>query len=414
MKLTTVLMLVISGWAHAQDTLTLNLRQADSVFIQQNVRLLAERYQIDMAKAAEIQAGLWPNPSFGLELNAYNPDRKKVLDIGSGGQKIATLQQVLLTAGKRNKSIALAVESTRMSGFQYHDLLRTLKFQLRQAFFESYFLKQSIAILDTQIDALSVTIEAFEKEYNRNNISLKEVIRLKALHFQLVNSRASIQYELSDNQRDLRNLLHENTFINPQIDSTQIRKYKLESSQITDLIQRAENRADLQMAASLTRQSEINLLLQKAMAVPNVNVGAIYDQSGSYVNHYTGLTLSVDLPFFNKNQGNIKAAKAMIDFHSLRQKANINEVHNEVSAAVRKVQEADRVFYGMEDRFNDQFKLLSKSMYDNFQKRNISLLEFIDFIETYNESVMEFNRLQSTRIMNYEALNYAIGEEVFN
>ncbi|MNL89198.1 hypothetical protein D3C87_2193750 [compost metagenome] len=52
-------------------------------------------------------------------------------------------------------------------------------------------------------------------------------------------------------------------------------------------------------------------------------------------------------------------------------------------------------------------------MYDNFQKRNITLLEFIDFIETYNESVREFNRLQSDRIKVYEELSFVVGEELF-
>jgi cobalt-zinc-cadmium efflux system outer membrane protein len=410
----TGLLLLLSISLHAQDTLRLTIRQADSIFLQHNLQLLAEKYQIDISKSQEIQDKLWANPTLGVEISAYNPSRG-AFDVGRQGQKAITIQQLITRAGKRNKRVALDVESTRKTEFQFYDLIRTLKFELREIFFESYFLNQTIALYDTQIATLNTTVTAFDKEYNRKNISLKEVVRLKALLFQLTNDRADILFELSENQRDLKTLLSSENPVKSVVDSTDISRYQLKNYNLALLKDRAlQSRADLKVAQSETKQSELNYTLQKALAVPDVQIGGIYDQSSNYVSNYFGLNLSMDLPVFNRNQGNIKAAKSSISYYKTAETAKQASINNEVDAALQKVFVAEKAYKSVENHFTDQFELLSKGFYENFQKRNITLLEFIDFIETYNESIKEFNRLQADRIKVYEELNFVVGEELFN
>jgi cobalt-zinc-cadmium efflux system outer membrane protein len=408
------LLIGLSSSLHAQDTLRVSIRQADSLFLQNNLEILAEKYQIDIAKSIEIQDKLWNNPTFGVEISAYNPSRG-AFDVGRNGQKALSIQQMITRAGKRNKQVALDVESTRKSEYQFFDLIRTLKFELRQIFFESYYLDQTIELYDNQIATLKTTVGAFEKEYNRKNISLKEVVRLKALLFQLTNNRADILFELQENQRDLRTLLNTERPIRAVVDSSDIRRYQLSRYTPAALKDKAmQSRADLKVAQSATKQAELNLTLQKALAVPDIQVGAVYDQASNYVNNYFGLNASIALPFFNRNQGNIRAAKSNISYFKTAEAAKQNSVSNEVDAAVQKVGIAEKAYQSVETQFTDEFQLLSTGIYENFQKRNITLLEFIDFIETYNESIKEFNRLQADRIKVYEELNFVVGEELFN
>ncbi|SEI55202.1 outer membrane protein, cobalt-zinc-cadmium efflux system [Dyadobacter koreensis] len=410
----TGLLLLLSLSLRAQDTLRLNIRQADSIFLQHNLQLLAEKYQIDISKSQEIQDKLWANPTLGVEISAYNPSRG-FLDVGRQGQKAITIQQLITRAGKRNKRVALDVESTRKSEFQFYDLIRTLKFELREIFFESYFLNQTIALYDTQIATLNTTVSAFDKEYDRKNISLKEVVRLKALLFQLTNDRADILFELAENQRDLKTLLNSEVPIKSIVDSSDINRYQLKNYNLSLLKDRAlQSRSDLKVVQSETKQSELNYTLQKALAVPDIQIGGIYDQSSNYVSNYFGLNVSIDLPFFNRNQGNIRAAKSNVSYFKTLETAKQSSISNEVNAALQKVFVAEKAYKSVENHFTDQFELLSKGFYDNFQKRNITLLEFIDFIETYNESIKEFNRLQADRIKVYEELNFVVGEELFN
>jgi cobalt-zinc-cadmium efflux system outer membrane protein len=415
MRIHLIGFLILSCCAvQAQDTLRLSIHQADSLFLKNNLELLAEKYQIEIAKSLEIQDKLWNNPSLSVELSAYNPSRG-FLDIGKNGQKAVSLQQMITRAGKRNKQVALDVESTRKSEFQFYNLIRTLKFDLRQLFFETHFLEQTIARLDKQIATLRTTITAFDKEYSRNNISLKEVVRLKALLFQLTNDRADILFELSENQRDLRTYLNTELPIKAEVSAQDIARYQIRNYDLSTLKDKAiQSRADLKVARSSSKQAELNYTLQKALAKPNLQLGAVYDQASNYNNNYFGVSATMDLPVFNRNQGNIRAAKSNISYFKTAEQAKENSINNEVDAALQKVNIAETAYQSVENRFTEQFELLNKGIYDNFQKQNITLLEFIDFIETYNESTREFNRLQADRIKVYEELNFVVGEELFN
>jgi cobalt-zinc-cadmium efflux system outer membrane protein len=52
-------------------------------------------------------------------------------------------------------------------------------------------------------------------------------------------------------------------------------------------------------------------------------------------------------------------------------------------------------------------------MSDNFLKQNISVLEFVDFFEAYNNSLAEIARIKIQLAESAELLNLTIGKEVF-
>ncbi len=415
MRIAILIAFLLSFRSFAQDSLRISLRQADSLFVTNNLILLAERYRIDAAQASVIQARLWDNPTLSTEWNLYNPTKKRVLDVGRGGEKIISIEQVIQTAGKRSKQVALSLENARMTEYEFLDLLRILKFELRSNFFDIFFLQNTLNRYQRQIETLQSTVTAFETQYEKNNVSLRELLRLKALLFQLNNDKTEILFQLSEKQRSLKTLLNSNRPLSPLVNETELGHYKLASYDANSLSDLAlQNRGDVKVTESIAKQAELNYQLQKSLAVPNLRLGATYDQSGSYVNNYTGLTLGADLPFFNKNQGNIKVAKILIEYRKGGQEQKKNAVHNEVVAALEKVRYVENMVQSVDSKFTDQFELLNKGVLENFQKRNLTLLEFIDLIETYSESIKELNRLKADRVGAYEELNFTVGQELFN
>lgn len=398
----------------AQDSLTLTLQQADSLFLKNNLQLLAERFRIDASQAQVIQASLYDNPTVSVELSTYNNETKRVLDVGRQGQKTVAIEQLLYTAGKRNKRIALAAEAAHLTGLEMMDLLRGLRFDLRTRFYSIYFQRQTLARFDQQLATLQTTVSAYEKQYGRNNVSLRELLRLKALLFQLNNDRTSIIFQLADDERALRTILSVESPIRPIVNEQTLTRYRLPVQPDDTLRQMAlRRRPDLLAAESLTRQAELNYNLQRALAVPDVRVGGAYDQAGSYINNYVGLSLSTDIPLFNRNQGAIRAAKSQISYQNQLQKQRIIQISNEVSTSLQKVREVERRVETLEQEFSEQFELLNRGVITNFQKGNITLIEFVDLIEAYNDSVQQLNRLKADRVSAYEELNYLIGEDLF-
>lgn len=396
------------------DSLVLTLRQADSLFLRNNLLLLAERFRVDASQAQVLQAGLYDNPTVTLELSTYNPETRRIPDIGRQGQKIVSVQQLLYTAGKRNKRVALASEATRLTEFELLDLLRSLRFDLRSRFYAIYFQQQTLSRFDQQINTLQTTVSAYEVQYGRNNMSLRELLRLKALLFELNNQRTTIRFQLADDQQQLQTLLSTTNPIQPVVTNDMLARYRLPGLSDDSLRQQAlRSRPDLRAAESLTRQAKLNHNLQRALAIPDLRVGGTYDQAGSYVQHYAGLSVSADLPMFNRNQGAIRAAKSQIGYQRELQRQRVIQVSNEVDAVLAKVREVERRMQTMEPQFTDQFEQLNRGVVVSFQKGNLSLIEFVDLIEAYNDSVQQLNRLKADRVEAYEELNYLVGQELF-
>ena len=82
-KCIVLLLLMCSFQLFAQQEMNLSLKECESLFMKNNLDLIASKFNIDAAQAAVIQARTWENPNLSIGLNAYNPDQKKYFDIGS-------------------------------------------------------------------------------------------------------------------------------------------------------------------------------------------------------------------------------------------------------------------------------------------------------------------------------------------
>ena len=87
------------------DTLALSIYDADSIFQIQNLQLLAEHMNIDIAAAHIVAARVWDNPVFYSEVNVWNPISKKAFDVNNGGQLYLQLQQLIKISGEHHRAV---------------------------------------------------------------------------------------------------------------------------------------------------------------------------------------------------------------------------------------------------------------------------------------------------------------------
>ena len=101
--------LLLTGGICAQQATTgvLTLKEAEQRFLERNLSLIAERYNIDMAQAQVLQAKLFENPVISLEQNVYNRLNGKYFDFGKEGEMVVGIEQVIRLAGQRNKQVKL-------------------------------------------------------------------------------------------------------------------------------------------------------------------------------------------------------------------------------------------------------------------------------------------------------------------
>ncbi|KQM69260.1 cation transporter [Pedobacter sp. Leaf216] len=400
------------------DSLSLNLKQAEILFLKNNFDLLASNYQINQAKAQVITAKLFDNPEFEYENLFYNHQTKKFLQTSYAfGQYAGSISQLIKLAGKRNKKIKLAQTGIKLAELEYFDLVRTLKFELRNTFYKTYFAAQSVKVYEDQIKSTEGLLSAYEIQLKAGNIALKDVTRIKSLLIGLKAEQANLLNELEDQYRDLRLLcgLNPNSNLLLAIRLNEMKNISIDEIPYANLLDSARtNRADLTLAKTYLEYNELNLKLQKAMAIPDVEISLAYDLKGNYPEKYTGIGLKIPLPLFDRNQGEIKKARVGIDIAASNlQKQELilsNEVFNSYRTAIRN----EKLLAEIDSSFSNDYNKIASGLIKNLRERNINLIEFIDLYESYKANVLQINQLQFERMSSREELNYVTGTNIFN
>ncbi|GGI50892.1 cation transporter [Mucilaginibacter galii] len=389
----------------------MNFKDAEKLFLENNLNLLAQKYNVNATQALEQQAGLWDNPVLSTDQNITDASHQYFQHSATTGQVFVQLSQLIRTAGKRGKQIRVAEDGTQIQQAAFNDLLRNLRYNLQLDFAQAANLIAQRQVYATEIQSATSLVNATDKAYQAGNTSLKDLVRLKALLFNLQNELVENERQLNDLQTELKTLLvvKETQFVIPQI-SAPITETVLDPAA---LAQQAKNsRADYLVNQYTLAQNNDNLILQKALAKPDVTVGASYDQNSSYARHYVGLQISVPLPFFNRNQGNIKSAQLLAQSQEFVLQNNELQVKNDVYTAVQQYRLSQQLLSKNETDFYERYDQIFNAMLKSFQQRQISLPEFIDFFDSYKETKIKILQLQLNLQKSIADLNYAVGTNV--
>lgn len=412
-KLCAFLLVLLGPVVLAQKTVT--LQDCESQFLKNNLFLLASQYNIDASKALTIQAKIWDNPSLTAELNAYNPERNQYFDIGKQGQKAFGIEQLIYLGGKKRNEIKLAQTNEQLAELQFNDLLRTLKLQLRKSFFTVYYNKKSLETTDNQLAHIEDLINSYSVQVQKGNIPLRDLVRLQSLYLNFKNERMEVVNENIEEQANLKLLLNSAENVTPEVSKEEFNRYLVTIPFDLKLFQddAIANRPDYLAKQKDIEANEINVKWQKALAVPDITVGANYDQRSGAFNREANLTLGIPLPLWNKNKGNIKYAKTILE-QSKVEKQNFDlQLQTEITSAWNKWDESRKNYVVIKPTVNSDFEAVYNGILTNFQKRNISLLEFTDFMESYNQASIQVNELKKKVVLSGEELNSTINKDLF-
>jgi cobalt-zinc-cadmium efflux system outer membrane protein len=402
-----------------KDTLRLTLKQADSTLINRNLSLLAEKCNIDASRALIIQAGVFNNPSFTVNQSVYNTEYqinggRKWFDFSNNGETNFQIEQLFYLAGKRNKRIKLAELTADREEAVYFDLVRSLKFSMRSSFYNIYFLGNILSVYNKEITSLSKLISVESEQYEKGYFSKKELLRLKTLLFTIQNEKLGFQTQLITAQTEFNVFMRtDNEFYIPlpidnPADSLVFQNLKLQA-----LIDTAyQHRFDLKTSRSELQINQMNLSYQKSLAVPDITLSGGWDRNGSYVHNYNFIGLQMDLPWFNRNQGNIRSARSDIQAGEYKVQGMQDRVKADVIEAYASALETNNLYSKYDGKFKADVERLTEEMQSNYEKKNISLIEFLDYYDAFKQNAVQVNNLLYSRIVAFENINYSVGKDI--
>jgi len=386
------------------DTITITLADAEAFFMKNNYNVLAQQYGVNAQKALVRQAKLLNNPTVYYENSIYNRYSGKVLPTALGtthanttlenqksqGEVLINAQWLVSIARKRVKAANAAKLQGDVAQYQFDDLIRGLLFALRQDFIDIYFGLKSLQLFDEEIVEVKNIVAGFEIQYQKGNVSLRDITRVRALLLSLQSDRLDLYTSLQQNSaKEFAVLLNnpKNVYYKPVLNEAELdSKYNLTNVPLADMVAQAlENRPDLKATLAQMASADAYVKLQKAVGIPDVQFQYTYDENGSYIPNYSGVGVMLPIAIFNRNQGNIQSSKFLVDAASQQLKQTQVTVQNDVFASYQKILELQKSSSSQTTGFIADFRTLLKGAEDNFTKKNLSLLDFVDMFESYKD-----------------------------
>ena len=416
-QITFTLFLIFSCSLSAQSNpLKLTMKEAEELFRTRNLLLVAEYYNVDMAQAQVVQAKLFDNPVITLEQNIYNRLNGKYFDLGKEGESGVQIEQAINLAGQRNKRIRLEKINHQSALLQFEEVARTLNSELKETCVEMYFLTKSVQIYDKEITSLEELLLFYKNMAEKGNISLLELSRMQALLLSLRKEKNDAVNELVSKKGNLKMLLNlpVTQEIEILLDETMLSRLDLSGLSLADLDSLLPSRPDQRLAFSMLEASKANLKLQRSLAAPEFAIQGIYDRAGNFINNYFAVGLSFSVPIFNRNQGNIKSAKLELEKSLKEKEYTENRANSELYVAYSRLEKAMELYQSADDDLEKNFNRLIEGVNENFRKRNISMLEFVDYYESYKETSLQLYETRKDVFLAMENLNTVVGRNIFN
>lgn len=392
----------------------LTLQEADSLFLARNIDLLAEKCNISMADAAITQAKLYQNPVISLEENVYNRLSHRYFDFGRESEQLVNVDQLISIAGQHSNVVKEARSGQDVAVARFEELLRNLRAELHQTFVKLYFAQRNMKIYQNEIVSLRTTLDQLIAQEKKGNISRIETARIQALLLSVRREQNEFLENVSSLQGRLRLLMampssmNLTAVFNP--DPAVLPDVSECDRLLTDSLMQ---RSDVLMALHQTEQAKAALKVSKSQAWPEVHITGQYDRNAGYFPNYFAVGVSLSVPIFNHNQGHIRSAKARIVQCEQNYTGTLEKAQNEVVVAKENFLRSLSLEKSVSDNFDkENIQNLFQSVNENYRKRNISLLEFVDFYKTYKEAMLEVSTVREKVYLTAEELNKAAGREV--
>ena len=411
------------GVARAQDagtqadTLHLDIKQAEKIFLDKNLTLLAQHYNIEIGKAMEQQAKLWDNPVLNTDQNVYS--NAKWFEHGTNpdgsvaGQYYIQVQQLIKTANKRGKLVKMAQTNTAISEWQFKDLMNNLKYQLRSDFYTIAQLEDNRRLYQMEMQQLEVLVNGMNAQFKAGNIARKDLLRIQALQISTQQEATDNDKQLEDAQAELKTMLQitGNTFIMPLTGTTGLPSLKdLSIAGITDMAR--QNNAAYQLQQLQVQYQQQNLSYQKALAVPDVTLGPNFDKNSNYIHDYVGMGISLPLPLLNRNQGNIRAAGWQVKQEETNMQQADQQLQNAILSAYNKLLYTLKISSSEQQTFYSDYNSLYNNIVESYKQRQIGLVDFIDYFNAYKDIRQKQMQQQLNLQLAKEDLNLQAGTDI--
>ena len=291
----------------------LRLADLEAMALRTHPALRQAAARVDAAGGRKLQAGLYPNPIIGAtgDENSGGP-------IIRGGEFGGFVEQTIVTAGKLRHARAAAGEQVTQAALEREAARLRILGSVRVLYYEALGSGKRVAIRE---ELVNVTEDAVETTRQLVNVGQADQPDLLEVQMEHSRTRADLLAARSVQRRAFRQLgavignpllgpspLEGELSPLPSLDFDEALKHSLAES------------PEIRFAEAGVALAESALRKERAERVPDISVRGglrynreLLDFNGAPVGMEGFFDVGVELPIFNRNQGNISAAEAELE-----------------------------------------------------------------------------------------------------
>jgi cobalt-zinc-cadmium efflux system outer membrane protein len=412
-----LLALLIGSGLNATAQQSLTWDQVKAKFEADNPTLKADQSNVDEMKAEEITAYLRPNPQVGVTADGTQiAPNKGVWEPLAGTFVVPSISYLHEREHKRELRLKTAQEGTQIAGSLHEDLQRNMLFTLRAAFVQVLEAKAIVDLSKQELDYYDHIIDISRDRFKAGDLAEIDFDRIELQRVQYESDLQAAEVNLRTSKIQLIQFLDEKTPVD-QFDVQGAFDFADQLQALDAFHQIAiDNRPDLRAALQSVQQADTNHKLAVANGSTDPTLGAWYTWNASTnnpdANQTLGLSVSVPLRIFDRNQG--EKQRTQIDISRNQQLADAAraQVFSDVDSAYAQVNSNLILLRPYHDKYLAEALKVRETVTYAWQRGGASLMDFLNAQSDYRNVQMAYQQLVGAYLTAASQLNMAVGREV--
>jgi cobalt-zinc-cadmium efflux system outer membrane protein len=391
--------------------------QVKAKFEASNPVLQADQSNVDELKAEEVTAYLRPNPQFTLSADGTQiAPHEGYWRPTSGTQVQPNLEYLHERDHKRELRLQSAKEGTQIGGSLHQDLERNMIFSLRSAFVQTLEAKSVLDLARADLDYYDKIIDISRTRFKDGDLAQVDLDRIELLRVQYESEIETATVNLRTQKIQLLQMLDDRTPVD-QFDVNGLFDFSAELKPLDEFHQAAlDARPDLRAALQSIEQAKTNHKLAVADGSTDPTFGLWYTYNPSFYNPYAhqtlGLSVSIPLRIFDRNQGEKQRTLIDIDRNQQLTEATRAQVFSDVDSAYEQVRSSIALLTPYRDKYKDQATRVRDTVTYAYQRGGASLMDFLNAQSDYRVVQLAYLQLVGSYLTSASQLNLAVGREV--
>lgn len=371
--------------APAQSTLT--EEEAVRSAIRNNYDLRLAKVSVELAKAQLVQAGLWPNPEgeFSAQSDKYYANE------GEGGYEYG-LNQPIPISGRTFFQTRVAKLGIKRAEWQLKDVKRQVVAEVRKTFYQVVTFEEKEKILNFLVKANQDLLEAVQARLSQAEVSNVDISLARGELLMASQELAEVKARLYESRANLNRLMGQSLNYSFMIAAEPLTFPSIDLE--TAAQKSSEQRPDLKAKELEEQMGSAALTLAKAMQIPDITIGGFYqkekgrfdvnDQLISDNDRLIGLKVSMPLPLFDRNQGEIAKTKAEKKGAGIQYEALKIQVAKEVAQAYIRLKASKEIIDSYSNGVKEDVEKSVKLMQDAYLQGQVNVFDVVQIQSRFN------------------------------